>query len=73
SRWNEELFAEVGWLQVLVGQGIVPQGWHPLTDAHSDARVRELLHLLRQVVTRQAGALPDHAAFIARHCPAERH
>ncbi|MFM9726407.1 tryptophan 7-halogenase, partial [Streptomyces scabiei] len=26
SRWNEELFAEVGWLQVLVGQGIVPQG-----------------------------------------------
>jgi tryptophan halogenase len=69
TRFNEELFAEVGWLQVMVGQGIMPQGYHPLADAHSDGEVRELLGLLRQVIARQVGALPDHAAFIAQHCP----
>ena len=69
TRFNDELFAEVGWLQVLVGQGIVPQGYHPLVDAHSDKDIRELLSLLRQVIGRQVGTLPDHATFIAQHCP----
>ena len=69
TRFNEELFAEIGWLQVMVGQGIMPQGYHPLADAPSDGEVRELLGLIRQVIARQVGALPDHAAFIAQHCP----
>ena len=69
TRFNEELFAEVGWLQVMVGQGILPQGYHPLADGQSPGEVRELLALLRQVITRQTGALPDHAAFIAANCP----
>ncbi len=69
TRFNEELFAEVGWLQVLVGQGIEPRGYHPLADSQSPQEVRELLGLLRQVIARQVAALPDHAAFIAQHCP----
>jgi tryptophan halogenase len=69
TRFNEELFAEVGWLQVMVGQGIVPQGYHPLADGQSPGEVRDLLGLLRQVIARQTATLPDHAAFIAQHCP----
>jgi tryptophan halogenase len=69
TRFNAELFAEVGWLQVMIGQGILPQGYHPLAEAQSDGEVRELLGLVRQVIARQVGALPDHAAFIAQHCP----
>ncbi|EGD58228.1 tryptophan halogenase [Novosphingobium nitrogenifigens DSM 19370] len=70
TRQNEELFAEVGWLQVLIGQGIMPEGWHPLADGHSPAEVVELLTLLRQVTAKQASTLSDHAQFLARHCPA---
>lgn len=69
TRFNEELFAEVGWLQVMVGQGLIPAGYHPLADAQSDGEVREFLGLLRQVVTRQVSGMGDHAAFIRAFAP----
>jgi len=69
-RFNEELFTEPGWLQVMIGQGVMPRGYHPLADANPAGEVRELMQLLRTVIQRQVGAMPDHAAFIAQHCPA---
>jgi len=72
ARFNEELFAEVGWLQVMIGQGVIPRGHHPLADAPSDAEVLEFLSLIRQTVTKHVSAMPDHAAFIAQHCAASR-
>jgi tryptophan 7-halogenase len=70
TRFNEELFAEVGWLQVMVGQGIIPQGYHPFADNHTEAEVAELLMLMRRTVTNRVAAMPSHEAFIARHCRA---
>lgn len=70
ARFNEELFAEVGWLQVMIGQGVITQGFHPLADAPSDAEVLEFLSLIRQTVTKHVSAMPDHAAFIAQNSAA---
>jgi tryptophan halogenase len=70
TRFNEELFAEVGWLQVMVGQGICPQNYHPLADSPSNAELREFLSLIRQSVTKQVATMPSHEAFIAQHCAA---
>ena len=66
-RFNEELFAEVGWLQVMVGQGIMPAGYHPLANGPSDAELREFLGLIRQTVAKHVGAMPDHKAFLQRY------
>lgn len=73
ARFNEELFAEAGWLQVLIGQGLVPRGYHPLVDILSDAELAEMLSLMRQSITKTVAAMPRHEDFIARHCraPAE--
>ena len=70
TRFNEELFSEPGWLQVLIGQGLSPRGHHPLADDPSDGELGELLTLLRQAADKLVGTMPDHAAFIARHCAA---
>ncbi len=70
-RADAELFAEVGWLQVMIGQGAMPAGHHPLADAPSDAELREFLGLIRQTVTSTVDKMNDHARFIAQHCAAE--
>ena len=37
-REGEELFTEVGWMQVMLGQGIEPARYHPLADAIAQPR-----------------------------------
>jgi len=67
-RKNEELFAENSWVQVMMGQGIVPRAWHPVAEKLSDDELDRLLGMLRQNVERQVASLPEHAAYVARYC-----
>ncbi len=66
-RFNEELFSEPGWLQVMIGQGPLPAGYHPFADGPSDAELREYLSLIRRTVTKHVGGLPGHREFLKRH------
>jgi tryptophan 7-halogenase len=70
-REHEELFTESSWLQVLVGQGVLPRGYHPMVDLLADNETREFVANVRRVLERSAEAMPDHAAFIARTCKAD--
>jgi len=67
-RHNDELFTEVGWLQVLLGQGIEPASYHPLAGRLSTAEVAEFMTMIRSVIQHEVGAMPSHADFIAGHC-----
>jgi tryptophan halogenase len=69
-REHEELFTEVGWLQVLAGQGIIPVGHHPLADAISTSDLGEFMDTIDKLNAREAGQMQDHAAFVAQHCAA---
>ncbi|MFD1787119.1 tryptophan halogenase family protein [Sphingomonas floccifaciens] len=70
TREHEELFTEVGWLQVLVGQGVMPDTWHPLADAMPAEQVAEFLDILPKLNAREVAQMPGHADFIARYCAA---
>jgi tryptophan 7-halogenase len=72
-RVSEELFTELGWLQVMVGQGIMPSGYHPLADQLSDGDLTAFLAATQQVVDGSVAAMPSHEDFIARHCAAGVH
>lgn len=69
-REHEELFTEAGWLQVLAGQGVETEGWHPLADAIPAADLREFLDTIHALYAREVGRYPAHAEVIARHCAA---
>lgn len=69
-RFNNELFSEAGWLQVLVGQGVMPADYHPLADSLTDSQLYEYLKNLTTIIDANAGRLPSHSDFIAKHCPA---
>lgn len=71
-REHDELFTEVGWLQVLIGQGVMPRGYHPFADALLREELSEFMTLAKRHVDQVAGRLPDHAAFIAAHCAADQ-
>lgn len=70
-RRNEELFAENSWVQVMMGQGIVPQSYHPVAAKLRDEELAHLLQTLREQVDRTVAALPAHGDYIARYCGAE--
>ena len=69
-RENEELFTEVAWLQVMIGQGIGPERYHPMVDMLSEAEIVQVVEGTRAVLDRAAAAMPMHADFIAKHCRA---
>ncbi len=41
-RKNEELFVENSWVQVMMGQGITPQSYHPIAEKLSDEELDSL-------------------------------
>jgi tryptophan halogenase len=72
-READELFTEVAWLQVLLGQRVEPQHYHPLADELEDSKLKGFLSDIRTLVNRAAAPLPTHDEFVARTCavPAE--
>ena len=69
-RENNELFAEVAWMQVMLGQNLMPQGYHPMVDALDESAIRDYLQGVRDLIGRCADVMPDHADYIAQHCRA---
>ena len=67
-REREEMFAEINWLQVMIGQGIQPEGHHPLAGLLPGDELEAYLADTRAVIAKCVTAMPSHADFIARHC-----
>jgi tryptophan halogenase len=65
-----ELFAENSWIQVMLGQGIVPRRHHPVADLMGDAELSRFLGDVRASVEDTVRQLPAHADYIAGYCPA---
>jgi tryptophan halogenase len=64
----EEMFALTSWVEVMIGQRIIPRSWHPLVDQVPESRLHELLDSVRNVISSCVDAMPMHAQFIARCC-----
>jgi tryptophan halogenase len=69
-RRNEELFAENSWVQVMMGQGIMPRAYHPIAGKLRDDELERLLATIREQVAKTVATLPDHAAYVANYCGA---
>ena len=69
-RDGEEMFAVVSWVQVMLGQGIVPRGYHPLVDQMPAAELQKFIASVGQVVASCVDSMPPHQAFIDRYCMA---
>ena len=68
----DELFDLRGWVQVMIGQSIVPQRWHPLADTLEESRLKHFLEMIEQAYVQEASRLPDHGAYVSRFAPMPR-
>ncbi len=70
SRLYDELFLEVSWVQVFLGQGVMPRSFHPSAEQLSEAELKEFLGEIKAMIAHEMAVLPTHADFIARNCAA---
>lgn len=70
-RDGTELFAELSWLQVMHGQRVKANAYHPLADLQPKEVVIEFLSDIEQVIGKCVDAMPTHAEFIAANCAAK--
>lgn len=65
-----ELFAENSWIQVMLGQGILPEQYHPTADVMTDEELTAFMQGIKGHVDRTVARLPKHADYIKQYCPA---
>ena len=66
----DELFTEVAWLQVMLGQGIEPGGYHPLADRVNTEQLNGFLGNIKRIIGTAVSKLPPHSEFIQKNCAA---
>lgn len=69
-RDGEEMFATPSWVQVMLGQRIAPQSYHPLVDRMPDAELAGFMASVSHVVASCVEVMPAHQAFLDRCCAA---
>ena len=69
-REGTEMFGLTSWVQVMLGQGIMPRNYHPAVDWVKNDDMLSLVHHVEKVVASNVALMPAHEDFIARHCAA---
>ena len=64
-----DIFRENSWVQVMLGQGIEPQSYHPIVDMMADEELRQFMQIQEKKVDHVLSQLPTHQEFIDRYCP----
>ena len=70
-REDEELFAEESWIQVLLGQGVIPVDHDPLVEIKSDPQIVKYLGNIALTIRKCVDVMPGHDEFIDKYCKAE--
>lgn len=63
-----EFFIEHSWLSVLLGQGIVPEGYDRRVSRHPPDQLRAHLDAMRAGIRERVLAMPRHEATLADYC-----
>jgi tryptophan halogenase len=64
---QDDVFAENSWVQVMMGQGITPEQYHPIVDMMSEPELGSFLHTIETDVQKLVSTLPTHGEFVSRY------
>ena len=66
---QDDLFAESSWVQVMMGQGLLPKQYHPIVDMMNEEELFQFLAHQENKVTHLLSQLSNHEDFLAQYCP----
>ncbi|NMP16292.1 tryptophan halogenase family protein [Thalassotalea sp. Y01] len=67
-REQNDLFHDSSWLQVMLGQGIIPQDYHPIANTLSDEMLKTNLQRIKAIKNEPIAQLPSHDQFLKNYC-----
>ncbi|MCV2884519.1 tryptophan 7-halogenase [Aestuariibacter sp. AA17] len=62
-RKNNELFDD-SWMQVMIGQGLIPAAYHPIVDNMSEDELDRFLTQIKHTEADKVARLPSHAQYL---------
>ncbi|HKJ17804.1 MAG TPA: tryptophan halogenase family protein [Xanthomonadales bacterium] len=68
-RAREDLFQENSWVQVMMGQGITPAQYHPVTNVMTENELTQFMRKIRERVAATVAKLPNHETYVKQYCP----
>jgi tryptophan halogenase len=63
-----DLFADQSWAAVMLGQGIEPEGYHPIVEMAGDDELKRFLAGIRTSVRQIVELQPMHREYVAGFC-----
>ncbi|OBT11361.1 tryptophan halogenase [Shewanella sp. UCD-FRSSP16_17] len=66
TRYQDELFTEAAWIQVLLGQGVTPKDYNPLANNINQNDLTEFLSNVKQIISGAVTNMPTHNDYIQR-------
>jgi len=67
-REQNDLFTDSSWLQVMLGQGIVPQDYHPMANTMSNEKLADMLKRVKEIKHEPISKMPSHDEFLRMFC-----
>lgn len=67
-RENNDLFLEPSWVQVMMGQGVIPQDYHPMANNMSPQQLEDMLKTVKNIKHEPLSKLPSHDQFLQMFC-----
>lgn len=68
---KDEIFVD-SWLQVMIGQGLIPKHHHPIADELSEPELKSFLDNIENDIKQKIQTLPSHAAYLDKFCRAAK-
>ena len=63
-----DIFLEPSWLQVMLGQGVTPQDYHPIAGGLSDEQLKAKLAKTMELKKEPLPKIPSHDEFLEMFC-----
>lgn len=63
-REQDDVFSEIAWQQVLLGQEVIPEDYHPMADTLTNEQLLDLMDNLNTLIQATVAKMPSHEGFL---------